>query len=356
LTLLGPRTLPHLPEFLVEASAGGRLAGLDLLERLGETRGLPAVLGLMTSDDDEVAVRAFEVAAAFPEPRTARAVRAALAGALSPRRAAAARTLGRLHRQGVVEAVEPLLDLALDAQEDEAIRLEALDALSSLDERALRPALLALAKDRNPALAQAAALLGARRARGGTPKAAPEAASAAGVPTLLARLVSPRTSATEAESVVKALVEQRSPALIALLRLRLGEIGAAAATRATAQARARIHLALAALGSRIALHDLRELLKARPVHAAQDLLAAAGRVGDASLVPALAALAADEPLLAAAATPAFQAIVEREGLRRTSRVIVGLRPAHRVALNALWAAPQRGASTGERRLRKRRLR
>jgi HEAT repeat protein len=354
LTLLGPRTLPHLEEFLGEAHAAGRLAALDLIERLGEARALPAVLGLTTSDDDQVARRALEVAAGFPEPQTARALRAVLAGAPSTRRAAAAQALGQLHRLGLVDAVEPLLDLVLDAEEDEAIRLGALEALSSLDARALRPALLALGKDKSPVLVRAAALLGGRRSAGKI--AEPSSSAEADVSTLLARLTSPRTSPAEVETVVAALVERRSPALLALLGRRLTEIGGGAPTRATAQAKARIHLALAALGSRIALHDLRELLKARPVHAALDLLTAAGRAGDASLVPALAALAADEPLLAEAAAPALRAIVEREKLRRTSRVIANLRPEHQAALNALWAPPQRGSSTGASRARKRRLR
>jgi len=356
LTLLGPRTLPEIEAFVVGAGAAGRLAALDLLERLGEARALPLVLTLTSDEDDEVARRAIEVAAAYPEPRTARALAAVLSAGSGLRRQAAARGLAQLQGQGLVEAVDPLLGLLLDTDEDETLRLGALESLSSLDVRSLAPALRALGRDRSPAISRAATALARRRPTAKEPE--PQSQPQVDVPTLLRRLASPDLSSSEVKPVLDALVRQRSPSVLALLGRQLEALppeAPGAGAEGLARSKARIHLALAALGSRIALHDLREMLKARPLYAARDLLAAAAPVGDASLVPALAAIAHDEKHLAATAATAFKAIAEREKLRRTSRVIAALRPAHRATLLALWPS-QRSSSAGASRARNRRLR
>jgi HEAT repeat protein len=355
LTLLGPRTLPEVLRFVGGATRTGRLAALDLLERLAEARALPLVLALASDEDDEVARRAIEIAAGYPEPRTARALAAVLSAGSGVRRQAAVLGLAHLHFQGLVEAVDPLLGVLLDAEEDEALRLGALESLSSLDERSLAPALRALTRDPSRALARAAMALAGRLPAAKDPE--PQVKPPADVPTLIARLTSPDLSSSEMKTVLDALVEQRSPAALSLLARRLEALTPEArgsGGEGLARSKARIHLALGALGSRIALHDLREMLKARPLYAARDLLAAAHPVGDASLVPALAAIAHDEPRLAGAAATAFKAIAEREKLRRTSRAIVGLRPAHRTALLALWASAR--ATSGASRARTRKVR
>jgi HEAT repeat protein len=355
LTLLGPRTIAHLEGFLGDAKVTGRLAALELLERQGEPRGLACVLALTRDPHEDVARRAIEVATTFPEPRTAEALRFVLKSGSPPRRRAAVLGLGKLHGLGLVEAVEPLLRLVLDTDEEEVLRLDALESLSSLDRRALLPALQTLATDRSPAVARAAAGLSGRIS--GVKRAESVSVTGADISTLLAALVSPRTSPAKVSAVVDALVKRRSPALLALLGRRLEALEAAADPGAemTARSKARLHRALGALGSRLALHDLRQMLKARPLHAARDLLAAAGLVGDASLVPVLAALAADEPRLVESAATALQAIAHRERLRRTSRVVRALGPEHKAALLALWP-PQRSASAGASRDRKRKLR
>ncbi len=356
LTLLGPRAIPHVHAFLATASTTGRLAALEVLERVGGAESLKDVLALVKDPSEAVGRRAIEAAAGFPAPRAADALRETLSSRSASRRRAAVEGLGHLHRLGVVEAVEPLLSLLLDVEEDPALRLEALQSLSSLPHKTLLPALQTLAHDEAPEVAKAASDL-ARHvvgARGKTLVLAREM----DVPTALARLTAPGLSADEVTPIVATLVKGRSPALLPILRQRLETLSAPAGAHGAetmARAKARIHLALGALGSRIALHDLREMLRGRPLYAAHDLLAATDLVGDTSFVPALAALAADEPGLAAAAAPVLQAIVRREGLRRTSRVVMGLPPAHKTALEALWP-PQRGASGGASRARNRRLR
>jgi HEAT repeats len=355
LTLLGPRTIPHIQDFLKKAKAPPRLAALEVLEGLGDVRALPCVLNLTEDASEGVALRAIEIAATFPEPRAADALRAVLSSGSPSRRQAAAKSLGHLHRLGLVEAVLPLLGLLLDQGEEDSLRLGVLESLSSLDRRTLLPALETLSTDRSSVLVRAARDLMVRLSGVKSAKPAARAAPAAeaDIPTLLARLESARTSGAEVAAIVEALVKRRTPGLLPLLGRRIEALsteGAASANESTARARARIHLTLGALGSRIALHDLREMLKTRPLYAARDLLAAADLVGDASLVPALAALAADEPRLVAAASTAFRAIARREKLRRTSRAVKALGPRHRAALESLWPPPGAGSGKASRDL------
>jgi HEAT repeat protein len=358
LTLLGPRTLSHVPGFLARATPGGRLAILDVVERLGGKAGLPLVLGLVEDRHEEVARRAIEVAAAFPDPKAVQALSAVLSSGTPALHRAAAAGLSRLHGLGLVEAVDPLLRVVLAEDEDESLRLVALEVLSAIDRRTLRPALRRLAGDKSPALARAAAELQARLARPAAPASTDASTPGATLATWLSRLTASRTPSADLPKVLAAIVAQRSPALVPLLRQRLDELGRDAeetGAEAVARAKARVHLALGALDSRIALHDLRDLLKARPLCAVHDLLTAARQVGDASLVPALAAVAADHPALAEPAGTALKEIARREGLRRTSRVIRTLRPGHRAAVEPLLAR-QRATSPGASRARNRKLR
>jgi hypothetical protein len=97
-----------------------------------------------------------------------------------------------------------------------------------------------------------------------------------------------------------------------------------------------VHVALAALDSRLALFDLREMLHARPVRALPALLETAAKVGDASVVPALVALAAESRALLDQCAQPFASIVRRARLRPTSAALRAVRPHHREALRELW--------------------
>jgi hypothetical protein len=102
------------------------------------------------------------------------------------------------------------------------------------------------------------------------------------------------------------------------------------------RSRAWIHEALAALDSRVALYDLRETLEARPRAVMPALLRAAARVGDASVVPALARAVAEETALLDSCADALAAIVAREKLRKASAARKAVRPEHRTAFDLLW--------------------
>jgi hypothetical protein len=95
------------------------------------------------------------------------------------------------------------------------------------------------------------------------------------------------------------------------------------------------------LDSRIALYALREALAERPPLAARRLLDAASRIGDASLVPAIVALAHDAPPFFDACARALAAIVARERLTRRSRALKGVPQRLQLTLEKLWRAAAR---------------
>ncbi len=217
------------------------------------------------------------------------------ATAAAPLRRAAVVALGRLHAAGLVLATDQLLDVVTNEQQEEATRLKAFDALESLPVKDLKALKQRLRSSKSSALAA--------RASG--------------------RLDPDR-------ELLETTLRERTPASILVLHRLLERFE-------DPESRARVHTALAGLGSRIALYDLREMLEARPVLAAPALLDAAARIGDASFVPTLAALAADAPQLWEACAVAFASIAARERLRRSSRTSKGVRPEHRDALEGLWA-------------------
>lgn len=143
--------------------------------------------------------------------------------------------------------------------------------------------------------------------------------------------------AEEADDVARALAALGPPALPALQRA-LDHLspGRRVSDGARADAKAVLHLALARLDSRLALHDLRDMLAARPPHALERLLPVAAAVGDASVAAELARLAAAIPERLADCRQVFGAIVARERLTKRARAFKELPDDARAALDALW--------------------
>jgi HEAT repeat protein len=365
LTLLGPRVLEALLRALPTAGPTARLGALEVLETLKDARALPEILALARSDDPAVASRAFEVLGGFAEPKAVSGAAKGLAGGPLPLRRAAARALVRQQAQGMVEATDPLLDVLLDESEDDELRLFVLDALAGLDppleKKTLRPLLDRLRQSADPTLAdRAGSLLGLggpgrgsdpleelleRLPRAGAEDAARLAAALAregkGKAARLERALGVTSSPVPVRVLAEALGRLGGPSSIPVLGRALERLSAApdddTSRGMRALAKGSVHAALAALDSRIALFDLREMLQARPPRALDVLLPAAARVGDASLVPALAGLATESPALLESCAPPFADIVRREGLRRTSTVMKAVPAAHRPGLEALWA-------------------
>jgi HEAT repeat protein len=385
LTLLGSRAVEPLLLALAGSPPPFRRAALEVLDRLRDPRALSEVLALVEDRDPETALHAVGVAEAYPESRTARTLAKALLAGPPERRRAAARSLARIHGAGVVEAIDPLLDVLLDEDEDEdeGLRLAVLDDLLALDPplsaRTLPPVLKRLAGSHDAALAaRAEAQMRRRGRRGGDslrdalerigdPALAPEEAE--GLATALARL-----GGADVEALHKALDRARRPLDVRVLAEALAHVGTTASipvlqralerlgfegagalpedeAAPRALAKAHVHVALAARDSRIALFDLRQMLGARPLRALPLLLRAAGLIGEGSLVPALVRIAAERPDRFDDCGRAFAAIVRRERLRRTSLAIRAVRAQDRATLEALWIRSRRTPS-GLRRSRR----
>lgn len=362
LTLLGPRVveplLASLPGASVSVSVESRLAALEVLERLDDHRVLPALLTLAEDPNRAVAVRAIEMAARRPDPRSVPALTRALAGGPRPRRRAAVRALVTLHAAGVVEALTPLVDTLVDEETETPLRILVLDGLLEMEPplppSTLRPLGRRLASSADPTVAaRAADLAPARKKRGGTRRD----------PSNVVKRLREGEVLEEAsvEQRHEALESTRQPAAIRALALAIGTVGGPASipvlSRALARvtgstgggdepvgrlaARAAIHSALAGLDSRVALHDLRDLVAAHPPTVMPALLEAAARVGDASLVPSLARAATEDPALLEACAAAYASIARREKLRRTSPPLRKVRSEHRPALEAFLEKARR---------------
>ncbi len=242
--------------------------------------------------------------------------------------------LARLQAAGLVEALDPLAARLLDEREEASLRLAILDALLSLDPplapTARRPLLERLASSSDPELAARARWAADGRGR----RQAPGDLDGR----LVEDLVAPGLTREAAERTIAALARRGAPAIPALQAAleRLGPLRRGRTDVASLRARARIHEALASLDSRVALYDLRETLAARPRAVMPALLRAAARVGDASVVPALARAVAEEAALLDSCADALAAIAAREKLRRASAARKAVRPEHRTAFDLLW--------------------
>jgi HEAT repeat protein len=360
LTLLGPRALEPL-QAVLRGAGPARLAAMAVVEALRDPRALPDLLRLAADPDTAVARRAIEAVAAYNDGRAARALARSLPDLRPEARAAAASGLARLYAAGAVEALEPILDVLLDEDEDEATRLAAASVLRHLEPRERSAVAARLRHTRNAALGarlravplhddagDPAALVETLVASSGNPELALKSAQA--LRACGDRAVEPIHRALESTErllplrlLAETLGHFGAPAsipalhrLIERLSRRARDAGDEAA--AVAEVKAAAHLALAALGSRIALYDLREMLEVPSPLAVLRLLEAASAVGDATVVPALAALAAYDRTLTPACARAFGAIVSRERLTRRSRALRGVKAEHRAALEELWAA------------------
>jgi len=309
LTLLGARAVERLLLLLdSNASANARAAALRTLEAIADPRALDRVLEAIDAADATVACAA----------------------------ASAARVFLRGPRGNV--AVDRLTTAVLDTARNENVRIAALRALGDLERSTLAPLLAALQRDPSDAM-----------------KAATRLSAAVDPAEVVARAADrglPEDPEELGEAVARAGSDIALPILLRVIeRVREREASEPAARRAKwTRVRGRVHVALAARGSRIALYDLRESLESTasaplPV----EFLSALSTAGDVSCLEAVvAAYARAAPSAGPTGAKgdqwwrdhladAFKTIVKRERLTRRHAVVKKIEKRWGGALQELWA-------------------
>lgn len=113
--------------------------------------------------------------------------------------------------------------------------------------------------------------------------------------------------------------------------------------------RARAHVELARIGSRVAIADLREALNSTDGRTDLDMLIAVSRIGKRDeLALLLRAWLREDAFTRRHIAEAVRAIMKRERIRRNARILLTLRPEERQALTQILPAPQPRAARGLR--------
>jgi hypothetical protein len=251
LIVIGIRAVQRISRLALahDASSEARAAAFRALEAIADPRALDPALQAAFEADEGVALAAIAVTRVFLETRRG------------------------------VEVIDRLTEIATDRQRPVHRRLAAIDALSSLPPSTLGPLVTALRGDPQPEVAArvrlergpdaAAAMIYIREAAEGRADFDPVA---------LRRSLG-RLPAGSAPGELSRLID----------RLRTREAREPPASRGEwMAARAAAHVALARLGSRLALYDLRETLETADASLPVGFLTALTSVGDLSCLAAIA--------------------------------------------------------------------
>ena len=283
LSVIGTRAVRQILERLASAAIPASRASLLLaLETIPDPRALEPVLDAMTSDDAGVRVAAIRA------------------------------TRGLLSLPQGTRALDRLTALALNPGRPGVERAAALDALSVLPARTVRPLLDRLRDDPSREVRETIA-------QAGLPVDDPVAELEEAADGWLAR---------DPEAVVHVVSRAAGDAplstlhrLIEKVRSRESE-GRASRRRDWGAVRGALHVALARRGSKVALYDLREAFERSVEPLPPDYLVAMGMIGDAACLEPLAVAFVqaqameDADLWRRDVAAVFRQIVEREGLTR----------------------------------------
>jgi hypothetical protein len=284
LTVIGQRAVERLAGLASDSksSSAARVAAFRALEGIAEPRALQPALAAFADSDASVVVAALNTAKAF------------------------------LHAPRGVEALDRVIEIALDRRRPIGVRVAAIQSLRELPERTLKPLLAALKTDPDPEIMNVlqparhrAALNTARRLEAAAEGTLPDNAE-------VLKSALARSAADVPLSTLHQIIE----------RIRVHE-GSAAERRASwIGTRAAAHLALAHRGSRLALYDLRETIETVRERIPVEFFAALAEIGDAScLYPIATAYSrAKDDWSRRHLVDAFRAIVTREGITRRHAV------------------------------------
>jgi len=303
LTVIGARAVERLVA-LVESDAApaARTAALRTLEAIADLRALDSALRAVRDADEAVATAAIGVARSF----------------LRGRRGAA--------------ALDRLAEVALDRTRDEQLRLAAIRALADLPASTVKPLWQALGDDANAAIRAQVESRAPRGRSGGSSGSGMDANQAHLThQTHLTYLIAAaeRELDDDPGALRQAIVGGGATIPLPLVhriieRVREREASEPAGRRPEwLRARAAAHVALANRGSRLALYDLCESLKADAAPLPVEFLTALSLVGDPSCLEAIAAAhqRSDDDWWRLRLSDSFRSIVERERITRRHAVM-----------------------------------
>ncbi len=315
LAVIGARAVPHLVAACGRAaSPAARAAILKVLESAPDRRSVDLALDQLHAPDADAKVRAAAIM---------------LLGA-------------HLDHEEGARALDELSAFALDAEQPDVLRLQALDVIARALPHVLEPLRKLLAVDSSPAVLAWASATGPAAPAVIDPRLAIEAAAAGepADPSLLRELV-PEGAADVPLPTLHRLIE--------VARAREADAPAPADRLEWRALRGAVHLALARRASRVAVYDLREALAGATEALPAGFVEAAALVADGACLEPIAETLARLPasldraeerwrddLLAAG-----RAIVGRERLTRRHAVIRKVTRISPAVADALLAAPRR---------------
>jgi HEAT repeat protein len=387
LAVLGARAVEDLVLALEGRDRRIRERVMPLLALIGDPRGRAPLIATLLDDEPVLRSLAADCLAHFPAPDVVLALeRTLLRDAQESVRVAAVRALVEHCSAGRDDAMRRPLAVLLDPAEERPMRVAAFQLVRALP-ATQRPSILArLVADRDDEIRRLAQAFDAEASP--TPCALDDLASpnytlwneavrqlGGGTAATVSVLVSEITQrgcpefATRAGMALKALgrrhafsiadaldqVEDRvalhvivdvigtigEPALVYRLKDLLDRLGPDAADRSMHRVRAKSHLELARIGSRVAIQDLRAALGDARHPLELELLSAIELVGTRDEIRVLlAAFQREEPFVAERIGHAVRAIMKRERIRRDDRSLQRLPPPEREALERILLRPR----------------
>jgi len=401
LAILGARAVEDLIVALEGRDRRVRERVMPLLALIRDPRGRAPLIATLLDDDPRMRELAAESLARFPAPDVVLALERTLQrDAQEAVRVAAVRALVEHCTAGRDDAVRRPLELLLDPAQPRPVRVAAFALVPTLPAAQRRGILTRLGADPSDEIRQLAHGFEAELGEAGEPAtsripalladlASPRYATWNAAVQRLARsgaaIVRPLVAemcersadpefATRAGMALKALGRRHAPGiadaldrvddplalhvlvevigtigepalvyrfkdLLDRMAQATGEGASGAAPDAVRRVRARAHLELARIGSRVAIQDLRSALAESPGRIELELLAAVEIVGKREEIPILlGAFGREEPYVCARIADAVRAIMKRERIRRDDRTLQRLGASERESLGRILPA------------------
>lgn len=407
LTVLGARAVECLIAALDGEGPPIRTHAVSLLSTIQDPRARGPLVATLMDRDPSLRAAAARALARFPAPETATSLgRAARKDRDADVRIAAIRALLEHYDAGQESALGPVLGILLDGSDDRRVRVAALALLPRLRSSERRGIVRRLRQDREPAVAASAREAEETADPGRTGDAArirrlvarlasadyavwndalhrlpshgaaavtalvdemrrrahdPEYCTRAG---MALRALGPRRLRALAEALdrtdeplpLQTLVEVigavGEKSLVYRLKDVAERIGSATGREPAGdgfdplqRVRAKAHLEIARIGSRVAVQDLRAMLRDARRRVEIEALAAAERIGKRDEIPdLLRAWGREDRFMKERIASVVRTIMRRERIRRDSAAITALGPESRRTLDAIFAGPARRPS------------